>query len=211
MEEIMKLMQKIVGFTALAVMAGSVQAGLVTMSFTGDNWMIGQTNLNNDDPYTASTVASGGVGDPATATDWTKVTTTQVELANGDYFAHFMVADNGGAAGFIGEISTWDKTIQSGAGWEVCDTPVYGGIFPCNSTQATWSDANSYGAYGVSPWNTSVNYDFTGAEWIWSDDNENDNLVVLRVAFSVVPEPSIIALFGLGLIGLGFARRKTRS
>ena len=29
-----------------------------------------------------------------------------------------------------------------------------------------------------------------------------------RVRFDVVPEPSIIALFGLGLIGMGFARRR---
>lgn len=32
---------------------------------------------------------------------------------------------------------------------------------------------------------------------------------VEQIEFSAVPEPSVIALFGLGLVGLGFARKKS--
>ena len=34
---------------------------------------------------------------------------------------------------------------------------------------------------------------------------------VLNIVTTDVPEPAVVALFGLGLLGLGFARRKTRS
>ena len=39
------------------------------------------------------------------------------------------------------------------------------------------------------------------------DDDSDDHIIGIRA----VPEPSIVALFGLGLFGLGFARRKIRS
>jgi hypothetical protein len=38
-----------------------------------------------------------------------------------------------------------------------------------------------------------------------------DSIGVIVSAPAVVPEPSIIALFGLGLVGIGFARRKRQS
>ncbi len=41
--------------------------------------------------------------------------------------------------------------------------------------------------------------------------NGTYNLTIDFNEFEAVPEPSIIALLGLGLVGLGFARRKTRS
>jgi hypothetical protein len=45
--------------------------------------------------------------------------------------------------------------------------------------------------------------------WYW-DSNSGDNTESIRVTIETtnVPEPSIIALFALGLFGLGFARRR---
>jgi len=67
---------------------------------------------------------------------------------------------------------------------------------------------------GIVDWDPNAAIKFKlnekGGGWFSSDGTESfaavDNVMV-----SAVPEPSIIALFGLGLLGLGFARRKVRS
>ena len=45
--------------------------------------------------------------------------------------------------------------------------------------------------------------------WYW-DSNSGDNTesIQVKIGTAAVPEPSIIALFALGLFGLGFARRR---
>jgi hypothetical protein len=46
----------------------------------------------------------------------------------------------------------------------------------------------------------------------WDSGNDPSQLIgTFLVRSSAVPEPSIIALFGLGLVGIGFARRKRQS
>jgi len=219
-------MQKMFGFTALAIMAGSAQAipmETVTMTFTGDNVMISQYNYR--DPYISGSANSGGVPNDGTATDWRQISTTTVALAPGNYYAHFAVQDEaasaGDVAGFIATIlpGAGRSLIQSDGSWEVCVqsyAPTFGPANGCNSAASDWISASVYGDYGVAPWNTNVSGGQAafggGAQWIWSSDNKAHNYVVFRTAFEVIPEPSIIALFGLGLLGLGFAgRRKAHS
>jgi hypothetical protein len=45
-------------------------------------------------------------------------------------------------------------------------------------------------------------------EFYIDDSNYTDNIGGISLDISLVPEPSVIALFGLGLIGVGFARRR---
>ena len=73
----------------------------------------------------------------------------------------------------------------------------------------------------------NITYNFTSADldvfddWGWSNvfiaatsngpfPVDND-FAVKKVSITVVPEPSIIALFGLGLIGMGFIGRRKKS
>jgi len=46
---------------------------------------------------------------------------------------------------------------------------------------------------------------------LWGDFRLGDSTLTVVTADAAVPEPSIIALFGMGLLGLGLARRKVRS
>jgi len=65
---------------------------------------------------------------------------------------------------------------------------------------ATILDITYVGVY----YDAIVLFDDSGAG---PDDDADDHIIGIRA----VPEPSIIALFGLGLLGLGFARRSKKA
>ena len=61
-------------------------------------------------------------------------------------------------------------------------------------------------------WDGQMDLDFGDANnFLWPDQGSISHVSLFSGPGGDVPEPSIIALFGLGLIGLGFARRKVRS
>jgi len=226
-----KMTRNLVAMTLLAATSGAVQAVPVTMTFTADNFMLSQNNYSND--YVGGSVLSGGVAGIG-AGDWKTLQTTMVDLAPGSYYAHFFTMDGItdnlatpnqplGKRGFIGTIEVQGVTIASDSHWQSCDAPTSIAQAAYQSqclNLSTWSPSTELGSYGDAPWGTTVAGGALAfgsphdAKWIWSDANGQRKMNTFRVAFNVaaVPEPSILALFGLGILGLGFAsRRKVQS
>jgi len=94
-----------------------------------------------------------------------------------------------------------------------------GGFQEPSETSKTdgWKWVNGEGAFDYTNWSPGEPNDYygTGSEqhlginWrgAWNDEGRLRNVKGFVVE-SAVPEPSVIALFGLGLLGLGFVRRR---
>ena len=101
----------------------------------------------------------------------------------------------------------WDGNANySSSDWEIYNAVngnflAYATEYGFNGASNIWTNVNGGAAVsGIS----------TNANWIYTANNFEfaDEYAWIRTSITVVPEPSIIALFGLGLLGLGFARRK---
>jgi hypothetical protein len=182
--------------TSLAFCA-SAQAHLLTTKISVDNGF---------SAYLAT--ANNLIGTQfSSANNWGTVTNGAVVL-NGaaQYYLHISAYDQGGVAGLLGQFSLADS------GYHFADGTTYlltgSKLITANTTGYTgaYSATTSYGVNGVSPWGTLSTIG-SGAQWIWSGNNDTNNLSYFSVAIlkdmpANVPEPGSLGLLGLGLLAL---------
>jgi len=208
-----KLLSSAIGILFLLGTTGTLNAAVIfSDNFDAENGGVGALNYNSFAKWSVSdgTVDLIGNGffdflpgnglyiDLDGSTNNTGVMAHTESLGIGDYTLSFDLAGNHRNNNV--ENTLVDVSIQAGGG-----TPV---------------NQNYSLAQGVGFTNFSLDFSVTidpsdilirfGA---LGGDNIGmllDN-VVLADAVAAVPEPAIITLFGLGLLGLGFARRKVRS
>ncbi len=92
--------------------------------------------------------------------------------------------DMGGAGGLVAEIDYMDKHYVSNENWKI-STSEQPGWETISFNDVAWKKATSYGLHGVAmPWAQYRNVDGistdSNVQWIWSSDNESDDVVYFR-------------------------------
>ncbi len=189
---------------------GGAWAVPVTINYTADNSTIAGGVCVNVDCDPLSSFASFSIvfanGSAPNASHWPDADTAVIDLAPGTYGIAF-VADNFGTgspnnpAGFLAEILWGSNSNVTSSGWDVT----------INGTD--WVSATEWAQNGTGIWGGNLLGEISSdAYWIWTANNFDASTNVrarFRTTITIgVAEPGTLALFGIGLLGLGFAARR---
>lgn len=121
--------------------------------------------------------------DPVALGDWTKSSTFSMTGGVSHVIA-FECEDRGGMAGLLA--STSDGALMTDdVDWKCSQTFEAGWEAPSFDT-TNWSAASIFGVNGDRPWGVRPGIDLN-AQWIWTSDNNQDNLVYCRGVYNPPP------------------------
>jgi hypothetical protein len=117
--------------------------------------------------------------------NWFTASNYSAVLNEGNNIIAVKGIDDGGAAALIAEIQVHGETRYSDSNWKISN--VYQqGWEDADFDDSSWTNATEYGSYGVSPWRKRVSGldNASQANWIWSDNNDDDNVIYFRYTIS---------------------------
>lgn len=145
---------------------------------------------------------------------WNVASEYGVNLQPGRNVFAIKASDVDGIAALIAELDIQGLIEVSGSHWRVSTVEEAGWESPMFDDNG-WDFATTYGSYGIAPWQTRViglNPD-TEAQWIWSSDNENHDVVYFRFVIDngVVPDNPVITTQDLntGQVGVFYSESLT--
>jgi hypothetical protein len=114
--------------------------------------------------------------------DWTQAQTYNLSMQAGKNVLAIRAADAGGLAGLLADLRVNGQRTGSNTTWKVSRTAPPNWTDP-NFDDSGWASASDYGGYGVGPWGANVAGmpPDTPGRWIWSSNNDLDDLVYVRV------------------------------
>jgi hypothetical protein len=197
----MKNRTKIIMAAGMLLLAGSANAALVELKWTTTvQAVVGEhPGISGESIITTVQVDNGGTDIYSQYYDVSNFVKFRIDGASGWWFESYTI-DNS----LVGRFATdaVGDVVETGA-WEDETAVVNSSYISANSPGDWYLDGINYITGTVS-----------GGVTTWLDvNNPNENLnfsnwTASAASTTPVTEPSVFALFGLGLVGIGFARRR---